>query len=323
MKGLLIVLALLLESCSRTTPAMDFDQLTQDFIYGSLALSPVSATGTGYHVHNGVPLDELLDDYSAAGLDQQRTFYKDFQTRIAALDAAKLDKEQRVDLDIVKNNIDLGLLELDTIQSYKHNPTIYVELAGNALFTPYMLNYAPIEKRFDQITKRLERLPALFDQAKAASGGRAGSVESRSPGRKRRKRRADRQDAARRRAGIARKRPMVLQPTKRWPPCKDFNAFLKDKLSAHTSDWRLGKEKYAQKFALVLAAGRTPEDLLAAAESDLKTVRAQMAKLAAPKTVEQALADIAQPACDAGYVFGAGQEILWRRRRRSSKRRIC
>jgi len=29
-----------------------------------------------------------------------------------------------------------------------------------------MLNYAPVEKRFGHIIKRLERVPALFDQAK-------------------------------------------------------------------------------------------------------------------------------------------------------------
>src|SRR6478609_658560 len=117
--GFLIVsLGLFSSSCSKSTsPAMDFDKLTQDFIYGSLALAPVNATATGYHVHNGVPLDELLDDYSTGGLDQQRNFYKDFQLRAAALDVSKLDKEQRVDLDIIRNNIELALLELDTIQS--------------------------------------------------------------------------------------------------------------------------------------------------------------------------------------------------------------
>ena len=169
MKRVLVAsLAVAFAGCSsRPNPAMVFDTLTQDFLYGSLALSPVSATATGYHLHNGVPLDELVDDYSAGGLDQQRNFYKDFQQRIAALDATTLDKEQRVDLDIMKSNIDLALLELDTIQSYKHNPTVYVELAGNALYTPYMLNYAPIEKRFGHIIKRLERVPAMFDQAKA------------------------------------------------------------------------------------------------------------------------------------------------------------
>src|ERR1700682_4327324 len=87
--------------CSRRNPGMQFDSLIGDFLYGSLALSPVSATATGYDVHNGGPLDELLDDYSAGGLDQQRNFYKDFQMRIAALDVTALDKEQRVDLDII------------------------------------------------------------------------------------------------------------------------------------------------------------------------------------------------------------------------------
>src|SRR5437773_5383035 len=87
-----LIISLVLGGCSRSNPAMDFDKLTQDFLYGSLALSPVSATGVGYHVHNGVPLDELVDDYSAGGLDQQRSFYKDFQLRAAALNVTQLDK---------------------------------------------------------------------------------------------------------------------------------------------------------------------------------------------------------------------------------------
>jgi len=78
------------------------------------------------------------------------------QGRVAALDPKSLDKEQAADVEIMKNDIGLNLQELDSIQSFKHNPTVYVELAGNALFECYMLNYAPIEKRFEQITKRLE-----------------------------------------------------------------------------------------------------------------------------------------------------------------------
>jgi len=91
---------------------------------------------------------------------------------------------------------------------------------------------------------------------------------------------------------------------------RDFNTFLKENLSAKTSDWRLGKEKYAQKFALVLASGRTPEDLLAAAEADLKTVRAQMAKLAAPKTVEQALNDVARQHATPDTYMAKAKETL-------------
>ena len=295
--------------CNRSTPTAQFDKLTEDFLYGSLALSPVSATATGYHLHNGVPLDELIDDFSAGGLDQQRTFYKDFQLRVANLDVTKLDKEQHVDLDMMKSNTELALLDLDTIQSYKHNPTVYVELIGNALYTPYMLNYAPVEKRFEQITKRLERTPALFEQAKAnltdapevwnrvAREENDGNIEL--------------IDKTLRDAAPGSQKTLYgAAAAKALVAARDFNDFLKNNLSAKTSDWRLGKEKYARKFALVLASGRTPEDLLAAAEADLKTIRAEMTKLAAPKTVEQALDDIArQHATPDTYIAKAKEEL--------------
>ena len=167
--ALSISLGLLLAACNRTPSPItsDSEKLTQDFIYGTLALSPTNATAAGYHRHNGIALDELLDDNSAAGIDKQRAFCTDIQTRAGALDAAKLDKEQKADLDIIKSNVGLCLLELNTIQNFKHNPTVYVELVGSALFTPYMLNYAPLEQRFDHITRRLEKVPILFEQAKA------------------------------------------------------------------------------------------------------------------------------------------------------------
>src|SRR5262249_26280390 len=112
---------------SRPAPAADFGALTDEFTRGVLALSPVSATQAGYHEHNGVKLDEAIDDLSAAGMEAQRRFYKDIQSRLASLSAASLDREQQADLQILRNNIGVSLLELDTIQNFRHNPTVYVE----------------------------------------------------------------------------------------------------------------------------------------------------------------------------------------------------
>ena len=279
-----------LTACTQApSPApQDPEKLTQDFIYGTLALSPVSATQAGYHQRNGTVLDDLLDDYSAAGLEQQRGFCKGIQDRASAMDAAKLDKEQKADLDIIKSNAGLCLLELNTIQSFKHNPTVYVELVGSALFPPYMLNYAPIEQRFDHITHRLEKVPALYEQAKANLTD-APEVWNRVAREENDGNIALIDKTLRDAAPAPQKAAYAAAAAKALAAVRDFNAFLKDKLSAKTSDWRLGKEKYDQKFALVLAAGRTPEQLLAAAEDDLKTVRAEMAKLAAPQTIQQAL----------------------------------
>src|SRR5207302_975063 len=246
---LLIFLVLLCVSCSTTKPttttntnsSADFDKLTDDLLYGSLALSPVSATQTGYHEHNGMKLDEMLDDYSASGIEGQRKFYEGFQSRIAALNAASLDKEQQADLEVIKNDLNLALLDLNTIQSYRHNPTVYVELAGNALFVPSILEYAPKEQRFQHIIKRLEKMPALFEQAKAnlvdapavwnrvareENEGTIGLIDQDLRGGVPEAQKADYERAAK--AALT--------------ALKDFSAYLEQDLSKDTSDWRLRKD---------------------------------------------------------------------------------
>jgi uncharacterized protein (DUF885 family) len=301
MTSLVFALCLLAAACSqpatsqpetRVAAGPEFEKLTDEFTRGVLVLSPVSATQAGYHDHNGMKLDEAIDDFSAAGIDAQRRFYKDVQSRLASLDAASLDREQQADLQILRNNIGVSLLELDTIQNYRHNPTVYVELVGNALFAPFVLNYAPADARFQHIIKRLEKIPALADQAKANLVD-APEVWNR-VAREENQGNIDLIDQTLRKAAPdALKTAYDAAAGPALAALKDLNTFLADTLSKKTSDWRLGKEKYAQKFAYVLATDKTPEQLLAEAEKDLQATRKEMDALAAPRTVKQALDEIA------------------------------
>jgi len=288
------LLSIVLAGCRATQPAANgFDALTGELIYGSLALAPVYATPTGYHQHHGVTLDDRLDDYSAAGLDEQRSFYGDFQKRFDAIDPASLNAEQQVDLAIVKDNLAQTLLELNTIQSFRHNPTLYVELAGTAVFSPYVLNYAPKEKRFQHIISRLEKMPALFEQAKGnlvdapevwarvATEENAGNIDL-----------ID--HTLRAEVPEAQKADYTRAADHALAALHGYDAFLAATLSKHTSDWRLGREKYDRKFEHALATGETPEQLLADAEADLQKTRAEMATLAAPLSVKEALDRIAE-----------------------------
>jgi uncharacterized protein (DUF885 family) len=296
-----MILLMVCVSCSTTQPtattnmnaAAEFEKLTDDLLYGALALSPVSATQIGYHEHNGVVLDEMLDDFSPAGMDNQRKFYQDIQARVRSLDAASLDKEQQADLEIIRNQLNLQLLELNTIQSFKHNPTTYVELAGNSLFVPYMLDYGPKDKRFLHIVKRLEKMPALFEQAKGnlvdapevwnrvaveENNGTIGLIDND----------LRKQTPESLKADYDRAAAMALDAMKK------FNTFLENDLAKKTSDWRLGKENYGKKCEYVLVTGKTPEQLLAEAEADLQRIRQGMEQVAAPKSVKEALDEIAR-----------------------------
>ena len=283
----------LLTSCKMPGEQQDLSKLTEDFVYGSLALSPVGATSAGYHEHNGVKLDEKLDDYSPAGVQEQRQFYAGFKDRLALVKPAALSPEERADFQILQNQTDLALLELREIQSFRHNPTLYVELVGSALFNPFVLDYAPIETRYRQIIQRLFRVPALMDQAKAnlrdapevwnrvaqqENEGNIGLIDK----------------TLRAKVPSAEKGDFNRAAAAALTALRDFNKYLKNDLSHRTSDWRLGKEKYAKKFQYYLVSGKTPDQVLAEAQAALSGVKDDMAKLAAPRSIPDALAKIAQ-----------------------------
>jgi len=290
--------------------ADQFEQLVEHFVFGTLALSPTAATGFGYHVHQGTSLDDMLDDFSPAGIAASRSLTRDIETRIARLDTAALDAEQRADIDIVRDGIGASRLELDEIQSYRHNPTTYVELLGNGLYSPYVLHYAPVRERYRHIINRLSKVPELIRQAETnlldspevwnrvardENTGNIGLIDTtlRTDCPPEERMRYD-QVAATAIAALS-----------------EFNHWLENNLAEKSSDWRLGKERYAKKFRLVLATGKTPEALLAEAEADLVKARTEIARLAAPKTVEQALADVAlQHATAATFMPSAKQALV-------------
>jgi uncharacterized protein (DUF885 family) len=274
-------------------PANDFSVLTDDFIYGSLALSPVSATSAGYHEHKGVNLDEQIDDFSAAGIDQQHKFYSDFHNRLAAIQQDSLSAEDRADFEIIDNSVNLSLLEFEKIQNYRHNPTVYVELVGNALFNPFVLEYAPLEARYHAIIQRLQKIPALIQQGQANLTD-APEIWNR-VAREENEGNLDLIDKTlRAKAPAALKADYDRAAGPALDALRGFTKFLSDDLSKKTSDWRLGKEKYDPKFAYTLVSGKKPEQVLSEAEAALKDVRDQMAKLAAPLSVKAALDKIAQ-----------------------------
>src|ERR1700719_2832722 len=136
---------LVLTSCKMPGEQQDFSKVTEEFVYGSLALSPVAATSAGYHEHHGERLDEKLDDLSYSGVGERRGFYFGFRDRLALIKPETLTPEERADYQIMQNQINLALFDLRRVQSVRHNPTVHVELIGDALFNPFVLNYAPLE----------------------------------------------------------------------------------------------------------------------------------------------------------------------------------
>jgi uncharacterized protein (DUF885 family) len=263
-------------------PNQELDKLTNQFVYATLAFSPATATGAGLHQYQRRNLDDELDDLSPASLDKQRTFYEDFRKRLGTLDAGALTPEGRVDLRIMNDQAALNLLDLSEIHSHLHNPTVYVETLGNALFNCYVLNYAPLPQRIQNIISRLQKAPLFLDQASTNLSNSAGvwiSVAiSENQGN------IDLVDKTIRAvvpASLTNPYSRAAEPA--LAAMRKFQDYLKNGLSQRNDyNWRLGSDLYTRKFRLTMEAGVEAPNVLQSAERDLDKVRAEMLALAEP-----------------------------------------
>jgi uncharacterized protein (DUF885 family) len=277
---------------SSAATARKFADLSDQFMKDSLALSPSSASAAGYHDHvdlktgKTVELDALLDDMSLEALEEQRAFYQRWRGRFRnETPVSALDAQDAADWQLIDDQIGLNLLEFDTIQNYRHNPTVPVELIGNALFLPLTQNYAPHDVRVGHVLSRVNAIPRLLAQVKQYLGDsdpifistaiqeNDGNIDL-----------VENTIAAEIPAGS----PLKAEYDKVAPPAvaalKDFSQWLQNDLAKRNSrmTWRLGKALYDRKFRLVMETDVTPEQVLADAEEGLKSVRAEMLDLALP-----------------------------------------
>lgn len=279
--ALWLPLPVFLVSCARHSPE-DFRKLSEEFVYSTLAFSPSAATAAGLHQYQNRGLDDLLDDFSPAAQDAQRQFYADFRQRLSAFPNDILTAEDRADLAILQDQISLALLDLNEIHSAQHNPTLYVETMGNALFSPYVLEYAPKPARMRNIIARLEKVPRYFDQAstnlvsspdiwtKVAIEENDGNIEL-----------VDKTIRAEVPAELKDAYTSAAAPA--IEAMRKFQGYLKKDLSArNNADWRLGRDLYTKKFRYTLESTLDPETVLANAEAEVKRVRAHMLELALP-----------------------------------------
>src|SRR5271167_4259115 len=277
---------------SHSAASQKFAALSDQFMKDSLALSPTNASAAGYHTHldaktgKTVALDAELDDLSLEFIAQQRAFYANWRARFRKdTPPSALDPEDAADWQLIDDQIGLNLLEFDRIQSYKHNPTVVVELIGNALFLPLTQNYAPHDVRVGHVLSRVSQIPRLLAQVQpylsdsdpvwisTAVEENAGNIDL-----------IEHMLAAEIPAGSPQKARYDAVAPAAVKALHDFSAWLQNWLAKQPSNltWRLGKELYDQKFALVMETSITPAEVLASAEQDMQSVRAEMLQIALP-----------------------------------------
>ena len=136
-----------------------FSAVSQDWLNGMLALSPISATSIGDHRYDGD-----IDDLSADGRARGLAFSRNLLSRLDAINASALSRQNQVDALILRNQLRSDIWSAETLQSWAWDPQMYSGLAGSAIYGLMAREFAPLPDRLKSATQRMEKLPQLYAQ---------------------------------------------------------------------------------------------------------------------------------------------------------------
>jgi uncharacterized protein (DUF885 family) len=124
-------------------------------------IHPTTATFDGVHVH-----DDLLEDFSRQAIDTQVRTLGGFARRLAAIDPARLTDVERLERPALESSIRGRLFELEEVRTWERSPqyfadTLATSLAGQALF-----DYAPLAERARRVLSKLRQVPRFMQSAR-------------------------------------------------------------------------------------------------------------------------------------------------------------
>lgn len=122
---------------------------------------PTHATLDGVHTH-----DDLLEDLSRHGIDQEARALSGYLRRLEEIDRAGLTEVEALEHRMLASHLRGRMFELEVVRTWERNPQVYADvlassLAGQALFT-----HAPAPERARRVLSKLRQTARLIQAAR-------------------------------------------------------------------------------------------------------------------------------------------------------------
>src|SRR5438876_6846824 len=324
----LLSLAMPLANLRATPQDEQFQQIAHDYIEGFLTANPEYATELGDH-----RFDDKLTDYSAETRAQELARAQQTRQQLESFnDLSQLTGANKVDVRLLKDNVDNEIFGIEELKEWEWNPLVYNQSLANSIYLLVARDFAPAEQRVPNLWKRLEGIPTVIAQAKAnlkhspkihtetaieqAQGAISLVREGLSP--------------------LLNQGPQVAKDLgpiqeKTAKALEDYKTWLqKDLLPRSDGDFRLGADKFCKKLRFALASDLSMEEIMQRARADLAQTQKAIYETALPlykkyfpnadkkaladkKKVTSAILDkLAEQHPDDNTVVGYAQKIVGR-----------
>ena len=130
-----------------------FESIVQEFFSRLMRLEPVYATYLGIHEYDG-----QLPSGKRSHYEEKISLVKEFREKIEEISPEELSREKRMDWRIAKQMAELELFRLEELRFWE-KMTQVPDTVGDSLFLLLVRDFAPLEKRLESISSRLEQVP--------------------------------------------------------------------------------------------------------------------------------------------------------------------
>ena len=263
----------------------DLQRNVDQFLTEFFRLNPTWATDIGAHAH-----DDQWPDLTEAGRAERLAFIDRWVATFGAM--SDLDGDDAIDRDLLIGELDAAKFSETELREETWNPLEWIYLLGGGLFSLLARDFAPLDVRLASAAGRLEGVPGVIEAAKAALVGHDGRPVGRFqtetalrqlPGVEELIADALRAVAESTDPAVAAVRPRLEAAAGlARDAMTEFERHLRDVvLPTSDGEGRIGPELFAAKMRHTMRSDSlTPERLLAAAERDYVTVRAELVRIA-------------------------------------------
>ena len=130
-----------------------FESIVQEFFSRLMRLEPVYATYLGIHEY-----DSQLPSGKRSHYEEKISLVKEFREKIEEISPEELSREKRMDWGIAKQMAELELFRLEELRFWE-KMTQVPDTVGDGFFLLLVRDFAPLEKRLESISSRLEQVP--------------------------------------------------------------------------------------------------------------------------------------------------------------------
>lgn len=249
------------------------DAFYRNYLEQRFRLEPLAATQLGDH-----RFDDQLEDVSAASRAAWSALTRaTLEALPREVDFSRLSRAGQIDLEIFRHDLKKTLWLEENTRAFEEDPRVYGGYISDSVYALLAQSTLPKETNLTNAIARMKRIPTVVDAARKTLRNPPRSIL---------------ETAIRQNRGamafyeadvfeLAGETPQLSALRAAAAPIveklREYQLFLEGELTQRaTGDWRLGRERFANKLDLELDAGVSADQVLADAESEFLRVHREL-----------------------------------------------